>query len=244
MIENHRHCPHQRVPILLVCCVLIGAATAARGTVAAFTPSSSSANQVSFLSSSHHHQHPVIRTSPRQKQRRRRRDNVTYFQRRISRPGLSMSNNNNNNDNEKRKPNPTQPKVSSSSTSNSSPTTKQMIGYNDDAFGLVFLSGGILTQSVDFSGTFLVLSAIAAITTSIGIVPQDDARVPGVVAMITLLVYPIVAHLRMSSSSSTTESLMMIAPTPDPVAFGLCTISLLWSLFTWWSRENEKQTSD
>jgi hypothetical protein len=107
----------------------------------------------------------------------------------------------------------------------------KLIGYNDDAFGLVFLSGGLLTKDADFEGTFLILSAIAAASTSAGIV-KTDTRLPGAVAVLTILISPIVASLRATGSL---ESLAL----PDPIEIGLCTVSFIWA-FVIWSREKQE----
>jgi hypothetical protein len=106
----------------------------------------------------------------------------------------------------------------------------KIIGYNDDAFGLVFLSGGLLTKDADFAGTFLILSAIAAASTSAGVV-KTDTRLPGAVAVLTILISPIVASLR------ATGSLESLAP-PDPIEIGLCTVSFIWA-FVIWLREKQ-----
>ncbi len=104
-------------------------------------------------------------------------------------------------------------------------------GYNDDAFGLIFLSGGILAKDVDFSGTFLVLSAIAATCTTIGKIKFDE-RIPAAVAFMTLLISPIESSLRLSGS------LGSIVP-PSLVELGLCTVSAAWA-FAKWSKEESQ----
>ena len=103
--------------------------------------------------------------------------------------------------------------------------------YNDDAFGLIFLTGGILSQDVDFIATFASLSAIAAVGTKLGFI-QKDERAPAAVAMLTLLILPVVSSLRQTSS------LDDLTP-PMPVEIGLCTISALWA-FVNWSRGKEE----
>jgi|Transcript_16312 hypothetical protein len=102
-------------------------------------------------------------------------------------------------------------------------------GYNDDAFGLIFLSGGILAKDVDFSGTFLVLSALAATCTTVGTIKFDE-RIPAAVAFMTLLISPIESSLRLSGS------LGSIAP-PSLVEIGLCTVSAAWAFVKWSKQE-------
>ena len=63
--------------------------------------------------------------------------------------------------------------------------------YNDDAFGFVFLTGGVLSQDVDFVISFGSLSAIAAICTYFGVITKDT-RASALVAILTVIVSPIV----------------------------------------------------
>ena len=104
--------------------------------------------------------------------------------------------------------------------------------YNDDAFGLVFLTGGFLSQDVDFVATFASLSAAAATFTGIGLVAKDE-RAPAAVATATLLLSPFVASIRQHGS------LHYLSP-PIPVEIGVCLISVIWS-FVNKSRE-ERET--
>lgn len=105
-------------------------------------------------------------------------------------------------------------------------------GYNDDAFGLIFLSGGILAKDLDFSGTFLVLSALAATGTTLGTIKFDE-RIPAAVAFMTLLIAPIESSLRLSGSLGSTTP-------PSIVEVGLCTVSAAWA-FVKWSRQESTQ---
>jgi hypothetical protein len=69
--------------------------------------------------------------------------------------------------------------------------------YNDDCFGLIFLSGALVEHDLVFSATFLVLSALAAVATNLGgssasalsllLLPGNSRRVPAIVAASTLL---------------------------------------------------------
>lgn len=106
-----------------------------------------------------------------------------------------------------------------------------MVGYNDDAFGLIFLSGGLLSQDVDFVVTFVTLSAIAAIFASNN---NSDTRLPGLVAMTTLGLTPIVAYLH-----ATIVNGQGMWTVPQPVEIGLCLVSLVWSFVKWTQEQNE-----
>ena len=100
--------------------------------------------------------------------------------------------------------------------------------YNDDAFGLVFLASAF-GGHVDFAVTFLVLSAIGAISTSSSILQKDD-RLPGAVAVFTLMLSPIVSSLRLTGSFDNMSL-------PTTVEFILVTISAIWSFINWKQQE-------
>jgi hypothetical protein len=50
-------------------------------------------------------------------------------------------------------------------------------GYNDDCFGLIFLSGLAVTNDPIFAGTFLTLSFLAALATSLGKFPASSRKI-------------------------------------------------------------------
>jgi hypothetical protein len=110
--------------------------------------------------------------------------------------------------------------------SNKQDFTDSERNYNDDAFGFVLLAGGALSQDIDFEGSFLVVSAIAAVSTSAGII-KPDSRYPAAVSIITLLISPVVASLRMGGA---------ISP-PIPVELGVCAISVVWAFYNWFQKE-------
>jgi hypothetical protein len=64
-------------------------------------------------------------------------------------------------------------------------------GYNDDCFGLIFLSGLAVTSDPIFAGTFLTLSLLAALATSLGKLPASSRKIPAAVAGFTLLATPV-----------------------------------------------------
>ena len=97
--------------------------------------------------------------------------------------------------------------------------------YNDDAFGLVFLIGAVLSQDIDFVATFASLSAIAAISTNSGLVGKDE-RAPAAVAILTLLISPVTSSFRRYGSLEQLAS-------PVPVEIGLCLISTIWAFVNW-----------
>ncbi len=105
--------------------------------------------------------------------------------------------------------------------------------YNDDAFGLVFLTGGVLSRDADFVATFATLSAAAAVFAGMGLVAKDE-RAPAAVATATLLLSPFVASMRQHGS------LEYLSP-PIPVEIGVCLISVVWS-FVNKSREEKRET--
>ncbi|CAJ1947255.1 unnamed protein product [Cylindrotheca closterium] len=116
---------------------------------------------------------------------------------------------------------------------------KPMVGYNDDAFGLIFLTGGILSQDADFVVTFVALSAIAAIASNAS-QEINDTRLPGLVAMATLPLTPVVTYLHaaiMMADDGQGGSIVWTAP--QPIEIGLCFVSLAWSYAKWTQEQNQ-----
>lgn len=96
--------------------------------------------------------------------------------------------------------------------------------YNDDAFGLVFLTGGVILRDIDFAGTFLAISAIVAASTYA--FRRNDARLPGVVALSTLTLSPLVSSLRSTGNLDHISS-------PNAIEISLCLFSLSIALLNW-----------
>jgi hypothetical protein len=79
----------------------------------------------------------------------------------------------------------------SNNNNNSSSSNWQKSSYNDDAFGLVFLGGGLVAQDALFAGLFLMFSTMAAIATNSKSgysVPGNNPRLAGSVAGVTIVV--------------------------------------------------------
>ena len=116
-------------------------------------------------------------------------------------------------------------------------------GYNDDAFGLVFLSGLALTQDVAFEVAFVGLSAVAAAATGSGIWNEEnDARVPGAVAVAAIVLgRPLVGFVFLpifmnNASTDLTKGLLDLPPftaIPPPIEIGIVAISVAWAFFNW-----------
>lgn len=102
--------------------------------------------------------------------------------------------------------------------------------YNDDAFGLVFLIGGFASEDIEFSVTFLILSAAAATATSASLL-KVDSRIPGLVAITSLLSAPLIASLRSTGSIDNIQA-------PMPLETVVCCISLIWGLYNWKKEQN------
>jgi hypothetical protein len=80
---------------------------------------------------------------------------------------------------------------SSSSNNDDDDDKNERGGYNDDCFGLIFLSGLAVTNDAIFAGTFLTLSLSAALATSLGKLPASSRKIPAAVAGFTLLATPV-----------------------------------------------------
>jgi hypothetical protein len=112
--------------------------------------------------------------------------------------------------------------------------------YNDDCFGLIFLSGLILTEDPIFTGTFLALSSSAAITTSMGKLPGSSRKVPAAVGGFTLLATPVLTTLLPGISQISIGSVGdSFSVDPSLVEVAVCGFSLLYGFVF----SNEEQTS-
>lgn len=108
---------------------------------------------------------------------------------------------------------------------NSSPS----VLYNDDAFGLVFLSSFFVAKDYTFSAIFASLSFLAVILVQFGGV-KFSPLIPGFVAIISLIVTSLVGNV---VTDVIPEEIAL------PVELAACAISLVWG-FVQTTRENEK----
>jgi hypothetical protein len=97
-------------------------------------------------------------------------------------------------------------------------------GYNDDAFGLVFLGGAFAAQDAVFSTVFLTLSAIAALATQQNILPANN-QVPAAVAGVTLLLTPTSTTLLLGGLNNLPEA---GNPSASTFEVGLCVASMAY----------------
>lgn len=94
---------------------------------------------------------------------------------------------------------------------------RDLVDYNDDAFGLVFLSSFVVEHDNVFAGTFGVLSAVAAILVRSKVL-EYRPLMPGIVALGTVLT---LTALRPTSLHPDNVTLLQL---------GVCSASLAWSI--------------
>ena len=100
--------------------------------------------------------------------------------------------------------------------------------YNDDAFGLIFLSASLATRDFGFAAAFLLLSAAAAAAVSVNAFTFHPV-VPGVVAFAALAL----SKLEIVSSAAQTFGGDFVMPLDENgrnVELGVCSISLIWGI--------------
>jgi hypothetical protein len=110
-----------------------------------------------------------------------------------------------------------------------------IVEYNDDAFGLVFLSGSFVARDVVFSAIFLLLSALAAIAVRQKKISFSN-RIPPLVAGTSLGLATLFTILLSSSSSDGLVSTGGILSdwmgakslTAIQVELAVCSISILY----------------
>ncbi len=114
--------------------------------------------------------------------------------------------------------------------SNNDSNAENTNNYNDDAFGFVLLIGYATTHDAIFAGTFVLLSAIAAIATRSGKLPATNS-VPAAVAGFTYIVNFIIP-------SETLYQLLPFIERPEAalpvdislIELGICSVSILYGL--------------
>ena len=107
--------------------------------------------------------------------------------------------------------------LASSSKDDSGNNDNNTLGnnYNDDAFGLVFLTGALVDKDYEFSGIFMVLSAVAAAVSRNR--PGGKLISPGKVALVALFLRFAYARFDFCLLSK--------------AEIGVCLISFFWDLF-------------
>ncbi len=119
--------------------------------------------------------------------------------------------------------------------------TEKSDNYNDDAFGFVLLIGYVVTHDVIFAGTFVLLSALAAIATQNGKLPATKS-VPAAVAGLTYIVNLLIPN-------ETLYELLPFIERPETslpvdlslIELGICSVSMLYGFLL--SSPNQEESS-
>lgn len=109
--------------------------------------------------------------------------------------------------------------------------------YNDDAFGLVFLSGSFVARDVIFSAIFVVFSALATIAVRRKLIVGSN-RIPALVAgaslglatLLSMVLSSTSPESLASSGSSITNWLDAKSDTAIQVEAAVCSLSILYGL--------------
>ena len=125
--------------------------------------------------------------------------------------------------------------------SNNDYETEKAENYNDDAFGFVLLIGYVVTHDVIFAGTFVLLSALAAIATQNGKLPATKS-VPAAVAGLTYIVNLIIPNERLYELLPFIERPETSLPVDiSLVQLGICSVSMLYGFVL--SSPNQEEDS-
>ena len=115
--------------------------------------------------------------------------------------------------------------LSAAKSQNEERTASTLYQYKDDCFGFLSFGAGAGTGDAIFAGTFVVLSLLAATATALKWLPVDpkrstivDRRVPGVVALLTLILASPVSPLS-SILHTIVESILTNVELPEPASF-------------------------
>ena len=104
--------------------------------------------------------------------------------------------------------------------------------YNDDAFGLVFLSASLVSRDFSFAGSFMLLSSIAAATvnnTSVANIKKFQPVLPGIVAfaaLVTSKIEPFAAAAQLLGG----DFVVPLDERGSQLQLIVCSISLVWGI--------------
>lgn len=104
--------------------------------------------------------------------------------------------------------------------------------YNDDAFGLVFLSASLVSRDFSFAGSFMLLSSIAAATvnnTSVANIKKFQPVLPGIVAFAALVaskIEPFAAAAQLLGG----DFVVPLDERGSQLQLIVCSISLVWGI--------------
>mmetsp|Transcript_5454 Transcript_5454/g.11960 ORF Transcript_5454/g.11960 Transcript_5454/m.11960 type:complete len:236 (-) Transcript_5454:56-763(-) len=110
--------------------------------------------------------------------------------------------------------------------------------YKDDCFGFITFIGGIAVQDFTFTGIFASLSLLADVLVRLGFLPPDskrldivDRKVPGVIAILTLLLNNFFGLTLAASGSSSISSTTTDDNLAWKVQLAICSFSIVTAFF-------------
>ena len=113
--------------------------------------------------------------------------------------------------------------------------------YNDDAFGLVFLSASLVVKDFSFAGSFMLLSAIAAAVSNANVANTKKFQpiLPGIVAFAAL------ATSKIEAFAATAQRFggNFVSPLDEQgnqLELIVCSISLLWGIIQQMRRSEDE----
>jgi hypothetical protein len=113
---------------------------------------------------------------------------------------------------------------------------KKNLRYEDDCFGLIFLTAAPVVRDAVFAGTFLTLSLAAVVLCRQGIITQTGwlekngrRRLPATVAALTLVLTPVITAILSATSLYYSSEISDTGRTGEVV---VCAASVLYGLFT------------
>lgn len=117
--------------------------------------------------------------------------------------------------------------------------------YNDDAFGLVFLSASLVIKDFSFAGAFLLLSAIAASASNANIANTVKFLpvIPGIVAFAALAISKVEPFAETAQSLGG-DFVVPIDEQGSQLELILCSISLIWGMIQQVRSDGDKAASD
>jgi len=109
--------------------------------------------------------------------------------------------------------------------------------YKDDCFGFTSFIAGVAVQDFTFAGIFVSLSLLADVLTRVGVLPPDskrreivDRKVPGVIAILTLMLNALVGPM-VSSDATSSFSGIDEMDLGTKVQLAICSFSIVTAFF-------------
>ena len=110
--------------------------------------------------------------------------------------------------------------------------------YNDDAFGLIFLSASFVIRDLSFAASFLILTAMVSTSVSARLLTFQPV-IPGIVAF-TALALSKFEPFAIAAQTFGGDFALPLDDSGNMFEISICTISFVWGAYQQFRSQNEK----